>query len=369
MSTPSRRSFVRTAAAAAAALPFAKPFFVRAADKADARKLVTGRDAHQYEVLDNWAKLPEGYQFGNTHGVAQSADGRIFVHHAGGQPDSLAVFDPDGKFIKSWGAPWRAGAHGLQLRTEPAGEFLYLATTGQKRVVKTDLDGNVLFDFGYPKEAKNAAGDLCYQERVNKGDKTGKLQPADARYSPTNIAFHPTDGSFYVADGYGSSYVHRYDAKGQYLSTFGGKGADDGQLNCPHGIWCDTRDPASPVLVVADRTNERIAVFSLDGKFVKNYKPDNAAYRHPCHFDQRGQYLVCPGLQGVVNILDQDNNVYAALGDNPEKAQRAKNNWPKDKLIPGVFIAPHGAIFTSTGDIIVGEWLPYGRVTKLRHLA
>jgi hypothetical protein len=101
----------------------------------------------------------------------------------------------------------------------------------------------VIFKLDYPKDAKNAKGELCYADGKTKD---GKDRPAEAGYSPTNIAFHPTDGSFYVADGYGSSYVHRYDAKGGYLSTFGGRGSGEGQLNVPHGIITDTRDPANP---------------------------------------------------------------------------------------------------------------------------
>lgn len=368
--TATRRSFLKQVLAGAVAAG-AAPLYIRADDKAASKKIIVGRDAHQYEVLDDWAKKPEGYTFGNTHAVAETADGRIFVHHAGGDKakDSVAVFDPDGKFITSWGKEYRQGAHGMQLRKEAEGEFLYLATTSQRTVLKTDLDGKVLFQLEYPKDAKNADGKLCY---VDGKDSKGKDKPAPNGYSPTNIAFHPTDGSFYVADGYGSNYVHKYDAKGQYLSTFGGKGSGDGQLSQPHGIWCDTRDAAKPLIVVADRANERLSYFDLDGKFVKISKPTtpNATpYRYPCHFDQRGEFMLIPGLHGVVSIVDRKDEVYTYLGDNPDDAARGKNGYPKDKLIPGIFVAPHGAIWTKAGDIYVGEWLPYGRVTKLRHLA
>ncbi len=41
---------------------------------------------------------------------------------------------------------------------------------------------------------------------------------------------------------------------------------------------------------------------------------------------------------------------------------------PKEDLQAGVFCTPHGAIFDRKGDIYVAEWLPYGRVTKLRRV-
>ncbi len=186
--------------------------------------------------------------------------------------------------------------------------------------------------------------------------------------SPTNIAFNPTDGSFYVADGYGSMYVHRYNAKGEYMSTFGGAGAGEGQFNCCHGIFTDTRGE-TPLLAVADRANERIHYIDLDGKFVKIVKPGPRTYYHPCHFDQRGEYLVCPGLHGVVSILAKDNSVYTYLCNQTNDAARGQNGWKKEELVPGQFVAPHGACFTKAGDVLVGEWLKYGRVTKLKHVA
>jgi len=239
-------------------------------------------------------------------------------------------------------------------------------------LVVTDLDGNVIFKFGYPKDAKKADGTPVYVE--GKDAKTGKAKPADGAFVPTNISFHPTDGSFYVADGYGTSYLHRYNAKGEYMSTFGAKGAAEGQLNCPHGIHTDTRDASRPLLAVADRSNERISYFDLDGKFVKTVKPKSNSNQgtplgHPCTFDQRGEYLVCPGLKGVVSILDKNNEVYTYLGDNPDAKARGANGFPKEQLVPGFFVTPHGACFTKAGDILVAEWLKYGRVTKLRHLA
>ena len=40
---------------------------------------------------------------------------------------------------------------------------------------------------------------------------------------PTDVAFD-TQGNIFVADGYGSNYIHRYDKDGKWLKTFGGTG-------------------------------------------------------------------------------------------------------------------------------------------------
>lgn len=355
----SRRSFLRTGIGAAVAAASA-PLLLRAQDKTipdGARPTVTGSGGHTYKVIDNWAKLPEGKRFGNTHGVCEAADGRIFIHNMSPTGDSMCVFDPaDGKLIKSWGKEYMHGAHGLQLRKEEGGEFLYLATTGQHFVAKTDLDGNELFRLPYPKEARNDKGEPCY--------------PDPKRYVPTNIAFHPTDGSFYVTDGYGNAYVHRYSAKGEYLSTFGGGGTADGKFKCPHGITVDTRDAGNPRLLVADRENYRLQYFDLDGKHLSTLpltKPDDGTDpQRPCHFDffKNGDMLI-PDLRGRLTILDKQNNLVTHLGDNPNAAQRANNRVPDDQRVAGFFCSPHQASFDRAGNIYCVEWLFDGRVTKL----
>ena len=94
--------------------------------------------------------------------------------------------------------------------------------------MKTTLDGEEVFTLGYPKESE-----------FYKLDTDGK--PA-TKYSPTNLAIAP-NGDIYVGDGYGSSYINQYNSKGEFIRTFGGKGKEPGQLDCPHGITVDLRGP------------------------------------------------------------------------------------------------------------------------------
>jgi DNA-binding beta-propeller fold protein YncE len=364
--TTSRRTFIK--AAGAAALVASAPMII-ADDKPAEKNPVVGEGEYKYECIHGWAKVPEGMRFGNTHMVQEDAQGRIFIHHTGA-PDSVFIFDPDGKFIKSWGKEWCPGAHGMQMRKEGNEEFLYLATTGQHKVVKTNLYGEQVFVLEYPKDAKNAKGEPCYKDtETQKNGKTVKTAAQD-RYNPTNIAFAP-NGDFYVADGYGSNYIHQYNIKGEYIRTWGGGGNKDGQLSCPHGIFTDTRDTANPRILVADRSNERLQYFTLNGEHIATIKPagEPNPYRHPCHFDQRGDVLVCPGLHGRVSILDKDNKVLVVLGDNTDAKTRGNNGAKPEQRKPGVFCAPHGSSFDRAGNIYVTEWVSDGRVIKLRHVA
>jgi hypothetical protein len=348
-SGPSRRTILKSAAAGAIAAAAGAPLIMTSHTKAQTKQRIYGRDAHTYEVIDNWAQRPDSKPWGDTHMVQEVEDGRIFICHNG--PDSVHVYDPDGKFIAAWGGEMKGTAHGMDLRKEVNEEFLYFAPTGMHKVFKTNLKGEKVFELGYPKDAKNSKGEPCYVD--------------EKKYVPTFIAFAP-GGDFYVTDGYGSSYVHRYNIKGEYISTFGGKGNGEGQLDCPHGIYCDTRDPANPVILVADRSNHRLQWFTLDGQFIKIVTDE---LRDPCHFDQQGTDILIPDLNGRVTIFDKDNKLITHLGDNPDVAKRRNHGVPKDQLTAGDFCTPHGAIWDRAGNIYVAEWLPYGRVTKLRHVS
>lgn len=66
----------------------------------------------------------------------------------------------------------------------------------------------------------------------------------------------------YVADGY--AVVHRFDARGQRIATWGGPGSGPGRFTVPHAIAVDGRDR----ILVADRENDRIQVFDRDGTFI-----------------------------------------------------------------------------------------------------
>ncbi len=308
---------------------------------------ILGSGAHTYEWVEGWDQLPNGVRYGNTHSVQVDRQGRIFVFTA--SETAVIIFDPDGKVITTWGKEFAAGAHGMQLRAEGNTEYLYLTDTAQRCVVKTTLEGEQVWRMDWPKDIG------LYQEAK--------------QYCPTNVGFAP-NGDFYVADGYGSSYIHHYDINANYLRSWGGMGSEAGKLDCPHGVWCDTRSGGTrfktPNVTVADRGNSRLQVFTLDGKHVGFV---NEELRRPCHFDERQGDLLIPDLHGRVTIFDRDDRLITHLGDNPDSWKIP--GWPKlasQTWKVGKFITPHGACWDRDGNIFVTEWLPPGRVTKLRRV-
>ncbi len=303
---------------------------------------VLGGGSHTYEFVDGWGKLPATIRYGYTHGVVADSQHRILIHNQ--SKDAVIIFDHKGKFVKSWGAEFEKGAHGMFLNREGKQEFLYLADYVRHTVVKATIDGEVVWRLGYPEEA-------------------GVYKSAD-QYKPTNVAVAP-NGDFYVADGYGLSWIHQYNARAEYVRSWGGKGSEAGKLNCPHGIWVDTRG-ASPVLVVADRTNERLQTFTLDGKHLGFV---TGTLRRPCHFDQFKNELVVPDLHGRITILDRENRLITHLGDNVDVWKiKGWPNLPRETREAGKFISPHAACCDAKGNIYVVEWISDGRVTKLKRV-
>jgi hypothetical protein len=91
----------------------------------------------------------------------------------------------------------------------------------------------------------------------------------------------------------------------------------------------------------------------------------------PCHFDVRGDLMVCADLDSQVCLLDREYAVVAQLGDGMAEngAVGSRRKQSRAEFTPGKFICPHDAIFLQNGDILVAEWLPIGRITLLRHVA
>ncbi len=137
-------------------------------------------------------------------------------------------------------------------------------------------------------------------------------------------------------------------------------------MNNPHGNWVDLRDPANPVLFVADRGNARIVRYSLDDKPMDVI----AGTLQPCHFypHPKTKEVLVPDLQARVSILDANNKIIINLGE-PTMPNPPRTTTDRASFVPGQFVNPHTAIFDRNGNIFVGEWVEIGRVTKLRKLA
>lgn len=306
----------------------------------DAIRLGSGR--HVYEWVRDWAKLPEGRTLGYTHGcVAVDAHDRVYLETD--TEDAVMVFEPDGTFVTSWGKELAGGLHGMAIVQEEGGEYAYLAHIARGEVIKATLAGEVLWTIGWPEESGIYA---------NAGE-----------YHPTSVAVAP-NGHLYVADGYGKSWIHHYDAERRYVGSFGGPGEAPGKLKNPHGLWVITSGEHT-VLLVADRENARLQIFDLEGQPLRVI---SEGLRRPCHAQPRGGDLVVADIDGKVTILDSRGELVTHLGENLDLAQRKRRNVPRAAWRDGTFISPHCARWDSKGDLYVVDWLLEGRITKLRRV-
>ena len=350
--TTTRRSFLQAAGAAASLAAASRPFSIHASNKSGSDNVVVGEGAHKYEAQHGWGQLPDSLAWGNTHGVCIDRAGQVYVKHqsSADEPiDAIVVFDPDGKFVRSFGKEYHGGGHGIDVRLEDGEEFLYLSDIKNRQVVKTSLSGEVVWQRDYPREPD------VYRD--------------EGGYRPTNVAFRP-DGGFYVGDGYGSHFIHQYDAQAKWIRTFGGVGEGEGQLRTPHGLWLDDRPGRDPSLVVADRANARLQYFDLDG----NHLGLVSDVSFPADIDIRGKVMLVPDLHARVTLFDDKNQVITHLGYDAAWTEEVladgfRMRGEPDRWQAGRFIHPHDACFDGDGNIYVVEWVPTGRVSRLRHVS
>jgi hypothetical protein len=361
LSSQSRRRFVKNGVkiAAIAAAPN-----VLTRGKASTQVIV-GEGDHRYEVLHDWARLPDSYTWQTTHNVAVDRQGLVYVIHEGREElrdhPAIFVFDPDGKFIRAFGKQFQGGGHGLEVVTEGSQQYLYVTGYQQlKNFAKLTLTGELVWERRAPMESGlYPAGEAAEPKKVWGRD----------RFMPTNYAFLP-DGGFFLADGYGSYRIHRYDRHGNWVSMFGGVGKGPGEFNTPHGICLDARPGREPQVLVADRANARLQWFTLDGQHRKTLD----GFILPANFDIHRDLLLVPDLSARITLLNGADEVVAQLGEDPAWREQVLKDGMKlrrepDQWVAGKFLHPHDACFDAQGNILVAEWVQTGRITKLRRLS
>ena len=318
-------------------LPSAPPPDARAVRE----RVTLGEGAFRFESVAGWAKVPEGRAHGPTHGgVAVTKAGEIVTATDG--EEGFVVFASEGTVARTFGKEL-SGCHSVLLREEEGLEFLYCAHLRGHRAVKLRLDGSLVWSIGAPM----ASGAYASPEE----------------FHPTAVAVAP-DGRIYVADGYGTSLVHLFDAERNWVKSFAGAGSEDGKVRTCHGLAIDGRG-SDPLLLVCDRENRRLVHFDLEGTFVRTVAED---LRRPCAVAFLGDAVAVAELEGRVTILDGAGKVVAHLGDNPEEGERASFDVPPERWKDGIFTAPHGLAFDAAGDLYVQDWNRSGRISRLRRV-
>ena len=353
-----RRNFLSTATAGATLLAGA-PFAFTASRTSD--EVIIGEGEYTYRVRHDWPMLPDKYTWQTTHNVAVDKAGNLYVIHEGrkDQKDhpSIFVFDPERKFLRAFGAQFQGGGHGIEVRDEGGEEFLYVAAYQHvKCFEKMTLTGETVWN----KRAPMESGVYAPGEDTNK-----KATWNRQGFLPTNFAFLD-DGGFYLADGYGSFHMHRYDKDANWVSSFGGAGKGEGKFATAHGLWVDKRPGREPSIVVTDRAHNTLQIFDMDGQ----YKETLTGFGLPANIDTRENLMLVPELKARLSLLNEKNEVVAQLGAPPKGSTPPKDLRVKpDQWKAGQFVHPHDACFADNGDIYVAEWVGTGRVSKLERVS
>ena len=245
----------------------------------------------------------------------------------------MAVFDPDGNFVRGWGQGEFTRPHGIEI---DARDNVYLVDDDGHFVQKRTKDGKILFTIGTP-------------------NKPAEWQGGKPFNRPTDIAIHPATGDLFISDGYGNSRVHRYDNNGKFIKSWGESGTNAGQFSLPHNITMLGDDR----VVVCDRENFRLQVFTLDGEFV-----DQWHIHHPMSIThgKNGDTslyvgeMIPPAVQQGVRNLGARVAVLSAKG---EFLQHCGAPLPGQG--PDQFTAPHGIATDSQGSFYAAEvaWTNY----------
>ena len=64
--------------------------------------VILGSGEHRYSVVENWAKLPDGWEFKDVAAVACDSKDRVYVFNRGEHP--MMVFDRDGRLVLALGS-------------------------------------------------------------------------------------------------------------------------------------------------------------------------------------------------------------------------------------------------------------------------
>jgi DNA-binding beta-propeller fold protein YncE len=241
-----------------------------------------------YELVDDWAQLPAGWTLGQT-GIVTDAHDRVYLFNRSAHP--LMVLERDGTFLTSWGEGVLSSAHGMCIDRQG---HLYLPVINSHVVLKYSPAGNLLMTLSTWNQPSETGWSGDYRDPVT--------QAAGPFHRPSDVAIAPT-GEIYISDGYGNARIHRFAADGTLKQSWGvpGKSAP-GEFHVPHGVWVHTDGR----VLVADRENNRIQIFSPEGEFLTQWTD----LARPCDlYIGQDDVVYVPELDGLMTLLTLDGQV------------------------------------------------------------
>jgi DNA-binding beta-propeller fold protein YncE len=350
--------------------------------------------APYFEVDPLWPKpLPNHWILGSTIGVSVDERDHVWIIHRGsatlgnnekglelnpptgeccaGAPPVLE-FDPEGNLVGHWGGPgegyeWPASNHGITIDYKGN---VWIGGNGDQdsQVLKFTKQGKFLLQVGKSAARKgpnNAQGQPTYVGGSNDQVSFGRV---------AKIFVDPAANEAYLADGYLNKRVAIIDADSgklkRYWGAYGNK-PDDTNL----GPYKPDAPPAqqfrNPVhcadlsrdgfVYVCDRQNNRLQVFTKDGKFVKeaiyakNSLSEGSVWDVAFSKDPQQTYIfLADGRNMKIRVLRRDTlEELTSFGDGGRQ--------------PGQFYAVHSIAADSKGNLYTTETYEGKRVQKFSY--
>jgi len=323
-----------------------------------------------YKVDPFWPKeLPNNWIVGQIGGMAVDGNNHIWVlqrprsntpDEIGADPSSprgamccvpappVLVFDAAGNLLKSWGGPsqgydWPDSEHGIFVQRDGT---VWIGGNGptSRQVLKFTNDGKFIKQIGHPLRGP-----------ANSADTTELGQPA-------GLEVDEDAHELYITDGYLNKRVIVFDTDTlAFKRMWGAYGnvpndADPGPYkpDAPHDqqfrspVHC-AKISGDGLVYVCDRSDDRIQVFTKQGKFIKEF------YVHP---QTREPGTVCdiafshdPG-QSYLLVADDTDNVIWTLRRSDGSVVGIMGH---DGRNAGQFHAIHQLVSDSAGNLYTGE--------------
>jgi hypothetical protein len=260
----------------------------------------------------------------------------------------VLVFDTQGNLLQSWGGPgegfdWPKREHGIYVDRDD-NVWISGADPSDRHLLKFKNDGHFLMQIGHPS-----------------ADPPDNLR-TDILGRPAGIEVDSEAHEVYIADGYMNKRVIVYDSdKGTFKRLWGAYGnppndADPGAYNPAAPPDQQFRNPVHCVHIsrdgfvyVCDRMNDRMQVFTKQGKFVKEFfvRPQTLGIGSVWQFafstdENQNFLLVADGENNVIwTVRRDDGTVVGQTGHNGRNA--------------GQFHWVHQIVSDSQGNLYTGE--------------
>jgi DNA-binding beta-propeller fold protein YncE len=289
--------------------------------------MLYGAGEYQYELVEDWARLPKNWSFRDVAGIAIDEQDRVYVLNRGEHP--IIVLDRDGNLVNSWGEGFFKRAHGSCVDEDSS---IYCTDDATNVVAKFTLDGQLLKLLG----TKDQAADTGYEQSFDLWDSLRRISHGGPPFNrPTGVSISP-NGEIYVSDGYGNARIHKFNADGELLMSWGEPGGELGQFRLPHSVHVDKRSQ----VWVADRENHRIQVFNSEGKFLRQWTD---FIRPTGVFIGNDDIVYVSELSNRVGVFTIDGKLLARWGNTAVTREEA------------LFLSPHAIAVDSHGSIYVGS--------------